>query len=157
MRIRLLTVARRVPAWVTSAWDEYVRRLPPELQPGLVEIAPARASAGRTVAMRLADEAERIRRAWPREPWVVALDTGGSAWSSAALARELARWQGRGRDVVLLVGGADGLAPDLLAGASQRWSLSALTLPHALVRVVIAEALYRAWTINAGHPYHGGH
>jgi 23S rRNA (pseudouridine1915-N3)-methyltransferase len=153
VRIRIFAIARRAPAWVQTAYREYARRLPPELAPVLEEIAPDR-GAQRTVTQRLAAEGGRIRRALPRDAWVVALDERGESWSTKTLARQLQGWCRRGIDVALLIGGADGLASELVAGAAQRWSLSALTLPHALVRVIVIEQLYRAWSFTVNHPYH---
>ncbi|MGE0386132.1 MAG: 23S rRNA (pseudouridine(1915)-N(3))-methyltransferase RlmH [Gammaproteobacteria bacterium] len=154
MKLHLLSVARRVPGWVEAAWADYSARLPAELAPHLTQIAPARAGGTLPVERRVAEEAQRIARALPREAWIVALDERGAQWSSVDLAAQIRAWQQRGRDVALVVGGADGLAPDLLERAAQRWALSRLTLPHALVRVILAEQIYRAWSINAGHPYH---
>jgi 23S rRNA (pseudouridine1915-N3)-methyltransferase len=102
----------------------------------------------------MADEAERLLRRIPADAHVVALDVAGSQWSSQELAVELQRWQGQGSDCYLLIGGPDGLDSTCLARANQRWSLSSLTLPHGLVRIVVAEALYRAVCIRRGHPYH---
>jgi 23S rRNA (pseudouridine1915-N3)-methyltransferase len=162
MRIRLLSVGRRMPGWVNQGFAEYAKRLPAECALELVEIEPGRRGSGRGKAS--AGELERIRReegkrlllALPEGALAVALDLRGRSWSTEQLAGQLSGWLGSGRDVALLVGGPDGLADTCLARAEQRWSLSPLTFPHALVRVILAEQIYRAWSITKGHPYHRG-
>lgn len=154
MRLVLLAVGQKMPAWVTSGFDDYARRLPPHLKLELVE-RPASAWATRgDIARSVREEAEGLRAAIPKGAWVVALDERGSGWSTTQLAGRLADWQQGGRDIALLIGGPDGLDTSLRDAADQRWSLSPLTLPHPLVRVLVAEQLYRAWSILAGHPYH---
>jgi 23S rRNA (pseudouridine1915-N3)-methyltransferase len=152
MRIRLLTVSERQPDWVNLAFADYARRLPKHLAPALVELPLARRRDD--VVRARAEEAERLRAALPKAALIVALDERGADWTSVQLSERLAGWQQSGNDVALIVGGPDGLAPDLLAAAAQRWSLSRLTLPHGMVRVLIAEQLYRAHSILSGHPYH---
>lgn len=153
MRLVLLAAGTRLPAWVGAGFDEYAGRMPPELRLELVEIAlGAHGKVEPAKAMR--EEGERMLARLPPRSHLVALEVGGKAWSSEQLARELERWMMDGRDVAFAIGGPAGLAPEVLARATQRWSLSALTLPHALVRPLAAEALYRAWTIVRGHPYH---
>jgi 23S rRNA (pseudouridine1915-N3)-methyltransferase len=155
VKIRLLTVSHRQPAWVAAACADYERRLPREWGFQVVEVKPDARGSGAVTARVQAAEACRLRAALPKNAWVVALDGGsGEAWSTPVLAQRVARWQQQGRDVALLVGGADGIDPELCAGASERWSLSALTLPHGLVRVVVVEQLYRAASLLHGHPYH---
>ncbi|MCF7991927.1 MAG: 23S rRNA (pseudouridine(1915)-N(3))-methyltransferase RlmH [Thiohalocapsa sp.] len=164
MRIRLLSVGRRMPRWVEDGVGEYARRMPPECALEIVEIEPAqRAKAAGGAAGEAAqaeryrrEEGERLLKALPSGDLAVALDVGGKAWSTEQLAGELTRWLGGGRDVALLVGGPDGLSPACLERAERRWSLSPLTFPHPLVRVILAEQLYRAWSITRGHPYHRG-
>lgn len=156
MRIHLIAVGQRQPAWVDEGYREFARRLPPECALTLVEIPAERRARNADIARLREREGERMLAALPRDGLVIALEVGGRSWSTEQLAVELERWRGAGRDVALLVGGADGLAPGCLARAEQSWSLSPLTLPHALVRVVIAEQIYRAWTILRGHPYHRG-
>ncbi|MEZ5560870.1 MAG: 23S rRNA (pseudouridine(1915)-N(3))-methyltransferase RlmH [Pseudomonadales bacterium] len=155
MKIRLLAVAARPPGWVVEGFTDYARRLPRELPLELVEIAPvARKNAAPDRAM--AAEGQRILNKIGSDDWVVALDVRGESCSTEQLARKLESWRMQGRNVAILIGGADGLDPACLARADERLSLSAMTLPHALVRVVIAEQLYRAWSVLAGHPYHRG-
>jgi 23S rRNA (pseudouridine1915-N3)-methyltransferase len=154
MRIHLLTVGQRVPGWVGQGYEDFARRLPPECRLLLTEVAAPRRSKGAEVARLRALEGERLLAALPRGACTVALDVRGAAWDTAQLAARLADWMQAGRDVALLVGGPDGLAPACLQRADAVWSLSALTLPHALVRIVVAEQIYRAWTVYKGHPYH---
>jgi 23S rRNA (pseudouridine1915-N3)-methyltransferase len=154
MRIHFLAVGQRVPGWVEQGYEDFARRLPPECRLVLTEIAAARRTKNSEPGSLRAAEGERLLAALPRGAQVVALDVRGTAWSTEQLAGRLAGWMQAGRDVALLAGGPDGLAPECLQRADATWSLSALTLPHALVRVVVAEQIYRAWTIYAGHPYH---
>lgn len=154
MRIHLVAVGTRMPGWVDEGFREFARRLPSEVPLELREIPAGRRGKGIPPARAIAEEGSRMLGALPKEARVVALEVDGRPWSTADLARQLRDWQTDGRDIALLVGGPDGLAPECRARAVLRWSLSPLTLPHALVRVVIAEQIYRAWSINAGHPYH---
>lgn len=154
MQLHLIAVGNRMPGWVSAGYEEFARRMPPEARLRLVEIAPARRSRNSDLQRLMRQEGERMLAAIPKSALVVALDVEGQAWSTAQLAGRLADWQGQGRDVALLVGGPEGLAPACLARAGLRWSLSALTFPHPLVRIVVAEQLYRATTVLKGHPYH---
>ncbi len=154
MRVRLLAVGTRMPGWVTQGVEEYRKRLPRDFTLEVEEIAPGQRGKNADVTRAVALEAERLRARLRGDEWVVALEVGGKPWSTEQLAREAEAWRLEGRDVVLLVGGPDGLEPSLSAAADQRWSLSPLTLPHPLVRILLAEQLYRAWTLMVGHPYH---
>lgn len=154
MRIRLLTISERQPAWVNDGFVEYVKRLPKHLAPELVELPLAKRGKGGDSAKHKVEESERLLNATGRDVQLIALDERGIAWTSVQLAEQMRRWTLDGRDVALAIGGPDGHAPFLLERASARWSLSPLTLPHGLVRVVIAEQLYRAHSILEGHPYH---
>jgi 23S rRNA (pseudouridine1915-N3)-methyltransferase len=154
MRIHFLAVGQRVPGWVEQGYEDFARRLPPECRLVLTEIAAARRTKNSEPGSLRAAEGERLLAALPRGAQVVALDVRGTAWSTEQLAGRLAGWMQAGRDVALLAGGPDGLAPECLQRADATWSLSALTLPHALVRIVVAEQIYRAWTVYIGHPYH---
>lgn len=161
MRILLIGVGRRMPDWVTAGYQEYARRLSGECRLQLVEIEPAlrpKAAAGSAALLaRLRDdEGERLLRAIPAGARAVALDLSGRPWSTEQLSAQLADWLAGGRDLALLVGGPDGLAPAVLARCDARWCLSPLTFPHPLVRVIVAEQLYRAWSLLKGHPYHRG-
>ncbi len=153
MKLVVVAVGQRVPAWAATAWDDYAKRLPPELRLELKAVK-TEPRGSRTHEQLLAAERERIEAAIPRGARVVALDERGTAVTTLALAARLKDWQLGGGDVALLIGGPDGLDPALRAGAHERLRLSDLTLPHAMVRVLLAEQLYRAWSVNANHPYH---
>lgn len=154
MRARILSVGERMPAWVAEGFADYQKRLLRELPLDLIEIKPGLRGKGRDDARAIATEGEAMLAVIPRDAHVVALDGGGSAWGSEELARQLEQWRMAGRDPAFLIGGPDGHAANVLTRADQRWSLGPLTLPHMLVRLVVAEQLYRAITIIAGHPYH---
>jgi len=154
MRITLLSVGRRAPAWIEQGFAEYARRLPVEWALETLFVPAPPRDRGWERARCQAVECTRLLAAVPKNARAIALDEHGTAWSSAELAREVSAWQRDGRDVALLVGGADGLAEPCLRQVERCWSLSPLTLPHALVRVIVAEQLYRAWSILHGHPYH---
>jgi 23S rRNA (pseudouridine1915-N3)-methyltransferase len=142
-----------MPAWVDAAFGDFAKRMPAELRLELKEVK-AEPRAGKNAAQLMAAEAARIEAAVPRGARRVVLDEHGDRVSSTQLAARIAAWQGEGRDAALIVGGPDGIDSALKARAEETLRLSDLTLPHALVRVVVAEAIYRAWSINAGHPYH---
>ena len=154
MRIHLVAVGHRRTEWERDGYREYARRMPPELSIELREIPPSKRSSRGSTGRRVDDEGRRLLAAVPDGARVVALDERGAAWTTAALADRIGRWMHEGRDLALLIGGADGLAPACIAAAEHRWSLSPLTLPHGLVRIVVAEQIYRAWTILRRHPYH---
>ncbi len=143
-----------MPGWVQQAVAEYSKRFPPELKLVLRELPLTRRSGDSNAARAMAQEAQAMRKAIPQRDRVIALDVHGQAWSTGQLAEQLAAWQMSTDNYSLLIGGPDGLDPQLLNEVHLRWSLSALTLPHPLVRVILVEQLYRAWTINARHPYH---
>ncbi|RKZ78570.1 MAG: 23S rRNA (pseudouridine(1915)-N(3))-methyltransferase RlmH [Gammaproteobacteria bacterium] len=154
MKLNLLAVGTKMPAWVTEGYHEYAKRMPRECSLHLHEIVPAKRGKSGSAAQWMREEAERILATIPDNHHVVALDVKGKAWSTEQLSEQLKAWQADGRDVSLIVGGPDGLTDECLQRANQRWSLSALTLPHPLVRIVMAEQLYRAWTVLQNHPYH---
>lgn len=154
MQIHLLAVGTKMPGWVNQGYAEYARRLPADCALKLVEIPAGKRGKNADIARITRDEGERTLAAIPKGALVVVLDVKGRPWSTEQLAQQLNGWLHDGRDIALLVGGPEGLAPACLARAEQRWSLSALTLPHPLVRIVVAEQLYRAWSIHNGHPYH---
>jgi len=143
-----------MPGWVSAGYQEYSRRLPRECSLQLVEVPAGNRGKGRSVQQARAEEGRQLLAALPRDCTVIALDERGSQWTTTALAARLRDWLGSGRDVALLVGGPDGLDDCCRERADHTWSLSALTFPHALVRVLLAEQLYRAWTLTTGHPYH---
>jgi len=154
MRLVLVTVSGKQPNWVAAGYDDYARRLGGRWMLELVEVPLARRTAAMDPRRAVADEAQRMLRHVPAGAHVVALDVGGASWSTQALARRLDAWSLTGAPVCLLAGGPDGLGEACRERAQESWSLSALTLPHGLVRVVVAEALYRAATVLSGHPYH---
>ena len=154
MRIHLLCVGRRMPGWVEQGYREYAKRLPPECGLHLTEIEPGHRGKGASPETARRDEGERMLAALPKGVQVIALDERGRAWTTEELAATLAGWMADGRDLALLVGGPEGLADACRERADRLWSLSPLTFPHPLVRVVLAEQLYRAWSILKGHPYH---
>ncbi|WP_339645112.1 23S rRNA (pseudouridine(1915)-N(3))-methyltransferase RlmH [uncultured Porticoccus sp.] len=154
MRLRILAIGTKMPDWVESGCNEYLKRLPPELRIEVVELPLGKRGKGADIQRAILREGEAMLKAIGERDQVIALEVQGKSWSTGDLAVNLKHWQGSGDNVSLLVGGPDGLAPACLARADSRWSLSALTLPHPLVRVLLAEQLYRAWSINAGHPYH---
>jgi len=147
-------VGTKMPKWVEQGVDEYTRRLPPELKLEFKEIALGKRGKGADIQRAIHSEGQQMLAAIGQYDRVIALDVLGKPWPTEKLAGELQNWQLEGDNISLLVGGPDGLAAECLQRASQRWSLSALTLPHPLVRIVLAEQLYRAWTINSHHPYH---
>jgi 23S rRNA (pseudouridine1915-N3)-methyltransferase len=154
MRARLIAVGERMPAWVAEGFGEYKKRLSHDLPLELVELKPGTRGKGRDEARAMVDEGAAILATLPRDTHAIALDGQGKPWSSEELAAQLARWRMAGRDLAFLIGGPDGHAAPVLARADQCWSLGPLTLPHMLVRLVLAEQLYRATTLLAGHPYH---
>jgi 23S rRNA (pseudouridine1915-N3)-methyltransferase len=154
VRLTILAVGSKMPAWVTEGFAEYLKRFPPEIKLQLKEISMAPRGKDNNAKQCMRREAESIRKALPERDTLIALDVRGSSWSTEQLAGKLADWQMSGDNVSLLIGGPDGIDTDLLQQSQLRWSLSPLTLPHPLVRVVLIEQLYRAWTINTNHPYH---
>jgi 23S rRNA (pseudouridine1915-N3)-methyltransferase len=154
MKLLVVAIGQRQPAWADAAWAEFAKRFPPEMRLELKALKAEPRSGGKTAAQGMAAEAQRIEAAVPKGARRVVLDEHGTRRTSAELAERLRLWRGEGRDVALLVGGADGLDPSLKASADETLRLSDLTLPHALARVLLAEALYRAHSLLAGHPYH---
>lgn len=153
MKLLIVAVGQRVPDWAQTAYDDYAKRFPPELK---VELRAVKTEprGSRTTETLMAAERERIQAVLPRGCRVVVLDERGTSLTTQALARQLTQWQLGGDDVALIIGGPDGLEPAFRDAAHQRIRLSDLTLPHAMVRVLLIEQLYRAWSINANHPYH---
>ncbi|MBA4264651.1 MAG: 23S rRNA (pseudouridine(1915)-N(3))-methyltransferase RlmH [Comamonadaceae bacterium] len=153
MKLLIVAVGQRVPDWAQTAYDDYAKRFPPELR---VELKAVKTEprGSKTLETLLAAERDRIQAAIPKGCKVVVLDERGTALSTLALAQQLKQWQIASDDVALVIGGPDGLEPAFRASAHQRIRLSDLTLPHAMVRVLLIEQLYRAWSVNANHPYH---
>ena len=153
MKLRVVALGHRMPAWVSAGVDDYAKRLPREWAFQVIEIKPEPRYRGRTVPELLAAEAARIAQACASHR-IVALDERGAAWTTRALSSALARWAEAGTDVAFVIGSADGLSEAFKSRAAERVALSALTLPHGLVRVLLAEQLYRAHSLAVGHPYH---
>jgi 23S rRNA (pseudouridine1915-N3)-methyltransferase len=153
MKLVIVAVGQRVPDWAQTAWDDYAKRFPPELK---VELKAVKTEprGSKTLDTLLAAERERIEAALPKNARIVALDERGTNLTTKALAQRLTDWQLGGDDVALIIGGPDGLQPAFRQAAHERIRLSDLTLPHAMARVLLIEQLYRAWSVNAGHPYH---
>ncbi len=153
MRLVVVAVGQRMPAWAQAGWDEYAKRFPPELRLELKTVK-TEARSSKALATVLAAERERIVAAIPAGCRTVVLDEHGSSVTTKALAGRLEQWQLGGSDVALVIGGPDGLEPAFKQTAHESIRLSDLTLPHAFARVLLVEQLYRAWSVNANHPYH---
>ncbi|WP_242113124.1 23S rRNA (pseudouridine(1915)-N(3))-methyltransferase RlmH [Luteimonas aquatica] len=154
MKARLIAVGEHAPAWVAEGFAEYRKRLSHWLPLDLVEVAPGLRGKNRDIVRAAQDEGARVLAALPKQAHVVVLDGRGTSHSSEQLARRLEHWRGQGRDLAFLIGGPEGHADEVLARGDERWSLGPLTLPHMLVRLVLAEQLYRAAALLANHPYH---
>jgi 23S rRNA (pseudouridine1915-N3)-methyltransferase len=156
MKARLVAVGTGMPSWVQQGYAEYAKRLSHWLPLELVEVAPGVRGKARDRQRAVQDEGERVLASAGRGVRLVALDSGGTPHSSEELAQRLEAWRGMGQDLAFLIGGPEGHAAEVLAQSAERWSLGPLTLPHPLVRIVLAEQLYRAASILANHPYHRG-
>ena len=156
MKIHLLAIGSRMPDWVVSGYNEYARRLPKECSLQLHEVNAGKRGKSANIKRIVEAEGQALLAQVPPHSQVIALDVGGKAWSTEQLAGQLDQWLHSGQDIALLVGGPEGLSEECKTRAHQHWSLSALTLPHPLVRVVVAEAIYRAWSLLKNHPYHRG-
>lgn len=154
MRIRIIAVGTKMPAWVETGYAEYTKRMPRDCVVELVELPLAQRGKNTDIARAMEKEGEEMLAAIGKGEQVIALDVKGKPWSTEQLAEHMANWRMSGNNYCLLIGGPDGLAPQCLAQAHVRWSLSALTLPHPLVRIVVIEQLYRACSILQNHPYH---
>jgi 23S rRNA (pseudouridine1915-N3)-methyltransferase len=154
LRLSLITASNRQPDWVEQGADDYAKRLRGRCTLEVKTVPLARRTSSTPVERAIADEGERMLALVPAGAHVVALLETGKAWSTKELAQKLEGWMQRGAPVAFLVGGPDGLGADCVTRANERWSLSNLTLPHGLVRIVAAEALYRAWSLLENHPYH---
>jgi 23S rRNA (pseudouridine1915-N3)-methyltransferase len=153
MKLYIVAIGHKMPEWIAQGFQEYVKRMPREAQIILIELKPENRSS-RTVEQIMEIERDRIQAALPPHSKLIALDERGQAWRTLELAQQLTHWQQEGQDIAFVIGGADGLHPDIKRQAHQLIQLSALTLPHGMVRVLLAEQLYRAYSIIQHHPYH---
>ncbi|MGK0409793.1 MAG: 23S rRNA (pseudouridine1915-N3)-methyltransferase [Shewanella psychromarinicola] len=154
MKLQLIAVGNKMPDWVTRGFEEYQRRFPRDMTLELIEIPAGKRGKNADIARILHKEGELMLAAVAKGNHIVSLDLPGKNWITPELAEQMTKWQLDGRDVSLLIGSPEGLSPACKEVAHQSWCLSALTLPHPLVRVIVAESLYRAWSINNNHPYH---
>jgi 23S rRNA (pseudouridine1915-N3)-methyltransferase len=154
MRLTVVAIGQRMPSWITEGWNEYARRFPRGFSLDLKEVPAIKRSRNADIESVCRRESKSLLLAVPESSYVIALDEGGRQWTTLALSQRLRSWMQEGKDVAFLVGGPDGLSTECLAKTDCRWSLGALTLPHPLVRIVLAEQLYRAWSITQNHPYH---
>ncbi|NRA82644.1 MAG: 23S rRNA (pseudouridine(1915)-N(3))-methyltransferase RlmH [Gammaproteobacteria bacterium] len=154
MKIQIIAVGTKMPNWIESGLQEYLRRFPRDCTLEITEIVAGKRGKNADIKRILQKEGQLTLAAVPKGNRIVTLEVEGKPWTTPQLAKNLEKWQFDARDVSLLVGGPEGLAPACIAASEQRWSLSPLTLPHPMVRVIVAEALYRAWSINNNHPYH---
>lgn len=154
MKIRLLTITHKSPSWIQEGYEEYAKRLPAAYALELVEIPAEKRSTNADLKRITEREGEKMLAAIKPNNRVIALDVKGKPWSTEELAQQLANWQQDGRNIDLLVGGPEGLAASCLQKAEEKWSLSPLTFPHIIVRLIVAEQIYRAWSILQNHPYH---
>jgi len=154
VKIQLVAVGTKMPKWVEEGFKEYQRRFPFDMPLELIEIPAGKRGKNADIARILQKEGEAMLAAVPKGARIVTLDIPGKMWDTPQLAQQLENWKHDGRDVAILIGGPEGLAPACKAAAEQSWSLSPLTLPHPMVRVIMAESLYRAWSLTTNHPYH---
>ena len=154
MKLIILAVGHKMPSWITEGFNEYTKRMPSVAKIELVEIKPEPRTTGKSVIQLMEAEAQRIQAALPKDVLRIALDERGTHWSTKQLAQQLQEWMGGGRDVVFIIGGADGLHESVRSSANQLLALSAMVLPHGMVRVLLAEQLYRAHSLLHNHPYH---
>jgi 23S rRNA (pseudouridine1915-N3)-methyltransferase len=154
MQMTIVAVGKSMPAWVTHAFQEYAKRLPRQIRLNLIEIPLTTRSKNSNIAKLMQKEAQLMLQAIPANHLVIALDVQGKAWDTPTLAKQLNHWLESSTDVCLLIGGPEGLTAECVARADYSWSLSPLTFPHPLVRIILIEQLYRAWTLLIKHPYH---
>ncbi len=154
MKIRVLAVGTKMPKWVNEGANEYLKRLPKDLPIEFVEIPLGNRAKNADIRRAIQKESKAILSQISAQDQVIALEVKGASWGTEKLATNLESWQMSGKNLVILIGGPDGLSNECRARADQHWSLSALTLPHPVVRIVLAEQLYRAWTVTQNHPYH---
>lgn len=154
MRINLISVGNRMPTWVHQGYMQYAKRLPKECELNLIEITPGKRNKNSDLHKIRKEEGEKMLNAAPNSCHMVSLEISGNAWTTQELSQAMQRWLNRGQPIALMVGGPEGLSPEVIANSPESWSLSKLTFPHPLVRVIVAEQLYRAWSLLNNHPYH---
>ncbi|NOY67591.1 MAG: 23S rRNA (pseudouridine(1915)-N(3))-methyltransferase RlmH [Gammaproteobacteria bacterium] len=154
MNIYLIAVGNRMPGWVNEAYQDYAGRLPRECSLKLIEISAGKRQKGADLKKIMAEEGKKMIAAIPKSCRVIALEIKGKSWSTEQLSSQMENWMQGGQDIVLLVGGPEGLSEECVQRADLAWSLSPLTLPHPMVRIILAEQLFRAWSILNNHPYH---
>lgn len=154
MQIQVVAVGNKMPSWVVEGVNEYVKRFPSDCRLSFTEVAPGKRSKTSNIQKAVFEEGQKCLQAVPKGNQIIALEVLGKFWTTQHLAQQLNAWKMDGRDVSLLIGGPEGLSEDCKKAAHQYWSLSPLTLPHPMVRIIVAEALYRAWSVTQNHPYH---
>ena len=154
MKIHLIAIGKKMPEWVNTGFSEFSKRMPPELQINLIEITPSVRNKSTPIEKNIKEEGERIQSAIPANSRLIILDEKGENFSSIDRSNKMENWLPMGQEVSIVIGGTDGIDKTIKQNADELWSLSTLTLPHSLVRVFIAEQLYRGWSILKGHPYH---
>lgn len=154
MRFQMVAVGNKMPDWVSLGYAEYARRLPPDMPLQLTEIAAGKRGKKANIARVTEQEGEQMLAQVNKGARIVTLEVEGRPWTTSKLAQRMQQWQLDGRDVSFLIGGPEGLAPACQEASEEKWSLSPLTLPHPMVRIILAEALFRAWSLNNNHPYH---
>src|SRR5690554_2110318 len=154
MRLQMIAVGQKMPAWVTAGFKEYSKRFPADMSLELVEIAAGKRGKNADIQRLTDKEGEQMLSAVARSARIITLEVTGKPWSTQKLAQRMEAWQHDGRDVAFLIGGPEGLSQACQNASEEKWSLSPLTLPHPMVRVVMAEALFRAWSLLTNHPYH---
>jgi len=154
MKLKILAVGQKMPNWVSSGYKEYEKRMPRECSLELVEIQPMKRSKQSNLAKVIEEEGKKILSSIKDSDYVVALELMGKQWSTATVAKKLSTWQGVNPSIIFIIGGPDGLSDGCLQRANEQWCLSQLTFPHPLVRIILAEQLYRGWSLMNNHPYH---
>lgn len=154
MRLQIIAVGQKMPAWVTAGFQEYSKRFPADMRLELIEIAAGKRGKNADIQRLTDKEGDLMLKAVARSARIVTLEVEGKLWSTHTLSKRMQAWQHDGRDVAFLIGGPEGLSQACQQASEEKWSLSPLTLPHPMVRVVMAEALFRAWSLLTNHPYH---
>jgi len=154
MKLKILAVGQKMPSWVATGYQEYAKRMPRECSLEMVEIPPGKRTKQSNLVKTVELEGKKILSVLKASDYVVALEVKGKEWSTEGLAKKLSAWQGVNSSIVFIIGGPDGLSEDCLKRSNEKWCLSQLTFPHPLVRVVLAEQLYRGWSLMNNHPYH---